>query len=1743
MNPFHSGQSVFPGIFDSPPARTTRTRSARRADRDLVFAPPKKKQERRTFFLSLLIYLVGVFPTHLYALPQGGSFQAGAGTIENVSPEKTVVQQASDKAILHWQSFGNEAHEHIHFQMPSSDSAALNRVTGDDPSRILGKLTSNGNLMLVNRNGIFFGKDAQIDVNGLIATTADIRNEDFLAGNYRFDIPGLPGAGVVNRGRITASEGGLVALVAPWVENAGAIHARLGRVNLASGSTFTLDLYGDRLVQLGVGADFASGLAGPDGEPVSALVTHSGEIHADGGIVRLDVSTARHALDNVINLSGIVQARTAVKRNGRIVLEGGGTGRVNVSGTLDASGRGDGETGGTVYVFGEQVNLFGDALLDVSGDVGGGEVLVGGDYQGGGPYFTATDTFVGDGVSVFADALTSGDGGRAIFWANRRMKFFGRVQTRGGRLRGNGGFVEVSGKEELYFDGFVDTRAPNGETGTLLLDPEDIIIADGSGATASGAATFTIHEETLEALGGFTDVNLTAENSIELQDLSDDVLSLNISGSVTFLAKNGGITFADTNDKITTNGTINLNAKGALTLGSIESNDEKITLTGSDLVLGGTLDSGISETTIVSSNGGTIGLGDAAGTLSISRDELQKITASNLVLGNGASSVSVDNVTAANSASIGTLTLNAAGSGSSVSFGGNASTFNALTVNAGDGISIGSGLTTDSGNLILNGNADGGGSSSIVLASGIAVTAAGNLELRSAGGGITSSGNATLTSGGGLTLGNDFTAGGGAALNGGTGITLASGIAVDSGGLLTLGTTTGGIAAQGAVALNAANGINLNSGLTAQGVATLNADTDGTGGAFTLASGKTLSTNNNALSITASDIVLNGSLTSGISETTIVSSNGGTIGLGDAAGSLALSGSELQRVTANSLTLGNGASSISVDDVSAANSANIGTLTLNASGPGSSVSFGNNASTFNALTVNAGNGIAVGSGLTTASGNLILNGNADGGGNSSIEFANDVTVTAAGNLELRSAGGGITTSGNATLTSGGGLTLGSDFTADGDAALNGGTGVTLASGIAVTSGGLLTLGTTTGGIAAQGAIALNAANGINLNSDLTAQGAAALNADTDGNGGAFTLASGKNLSSNNNALSITAGDIVLNGSLTSGTVVTTIASSTGGTIGLGDAAGSLALSGFELQRITTNSLTLGNGASDISVDNVGAANSANVGTLTLNAAGSGSSVRFMGDESTVNALTVNAGNGVQVSADVTTQGATNINTDADGDGSGAFTLDSGKTLATSGNALSLTTAGLAVNGNLTSGGAGTAVEVSQAGAKIGVGDTADCGGSCDLLMTSSDLNNITAGSFTIGGANNGGITVDGLTAAAPLTLVSSAAGNSVDFANTASSFTGLTVQSGGSISDSAGGTLSVSGASSFTVADSIQLGNTANVFGGAVNLNASNGNATLNTNNALTLGSSSIGGTLTASVGGGNGLNVSGVQTAGGGIVLNADGDLTLTGRLVTSNSSDSAIQLTSANGGIFDGDTNDALDIDAPTGGLIVNSVTGFGTAANAIETRIDSVSIRNTGNGAINLFETDSLNIAAIEHAGTGDVIVSYFGALTGQASVSVADGSKTFVNRNVGSILVGGSGKTLSQLSTETTARRFRTLEGDYAGASLPVSQARSVGEVLAGTGSGPFVANLFEKDFKLFEVAGKPSGYPELGGFARFWGPLQDERTEVAKVKSRKRQRGPAFVRKQTETGTGGRAATRLPRKRAPEDTVLTGENRP
>lgn len=379
----------------------------------------------------LAVSLMMACGASVQAQPTGGVVSAGSATIGGTAANMTITQTTPNVAI-NWQSFGIQPGQSVQFVQPGSSSVALNRVIGANPSHILGSLSANGKVFLVNPNGILFGQGASVNVGGLVASTLAISDANFMARNYQFS--GAGAGTVVNQGTINAANAGYVALLGANVSNQGVIAAQLGTVALAAGNAVTLDLAGDKLLNIKV-----------DQAAVNALVDNGGMIRADGGTVLLSARSATALLDTVINMNGVIQANSLVEKNGVIRLEGGAAGVVSVSGTLEASGMGAGQTGGTVQILGDKIGLF-DGHVNAAGDAGGGTVLVGGDFQGTNPAVqNATATYMSRDASISADAITHGKGGKVIVWGNDSTRAHGSITARGGAQGGDGGLIETSG--------------------------------------------------------------------------------------------------------------------------------------------------------------------------------------------------------------------------------------------------------------------------------------------------------------------------------------------------------------------------------------------------------------------------------------------------------------------------------------------------------------------------------------------------------------------------------------------------------------------------------------------------------------------------------------------------------------------------------------------------------------------------------------------------------------------------------------------------------------------------------------------------------------------------------------------------------------------------------------------------------------------------------------------------------------------------------------------------------------------------------------------------------------------------------------------------------------------------------------------------------------------------------------------------------------------------------------------------
>ncbi|HYR25486.1 MAG TPA: hypothetical protein VEQ09_06635, partial [Aquabacterium sp.] len=264
------------------------------------------------------------------------------------------------------------------------------------------------------------------------------------------------------------------------------------------------DFHGDGLIGLTI-----------DRAAFDALVDNAGTLQADGGVVALSARSANALVDQVVNNTGLIQAQSLVARNGRIVLDGGDSGTTHVSGTLDASAN-DGQ-GGRITVTGQHIVLDGGATLNAAGATGGGQIHVGGGYQGRDSGIANASTVTAD-ASVRADASATGngEGGQVVFWSDDTTRFAGQIAVRGGQDGGNGGLAEVSGKRLLAYSGRTDAQASQGRTGDLLLDPSTLTIQAGAATGDITGSTVTVAD--LEAQNA--NVLLQATGIITFADLS-----------------------------------------------------------------------------------------------------------------------------------------------------------------------------------------------------------------------------------------------------------------------------------------------------------------------------------------------------------------------------------------------------------------------------------------------------------------------------------------------------------------------------------------------------------------------------------------------------------------------------------------------------------------------------------------------------------------------------------------------------------------------------------------------------------------------------------------------------------------------------------------------------------------------------------------------------------------------------------------------------------------------------------------------------------------------------------------------------------------------------------------------------------------------------------------------------------------------------------------------------------------------
>ena len=610
--------------------------------------------------------------TPAIAGPSGGEVTGGEGSISSEG-KVTNIEQLTELLSIEWSSFDLNRDETVNFLQPHSSSLVLNQILQNGPSQIRGSINANGHVLLINPRGVIFGESATINVGAMTASTLWIDRDDFLNGDLMLRDVDSGDNAVVNFGIISAASGG-VNLLGDSVKNEGLITAELGYVNLVSGREAYLTFDEEGFLGVNVTEDVVENLLGEE-----SSVENTGHISAEGGKVILQANVSRGLFDSAVNNSGIIEA----------------TGF-------------DNGAGGSVQLLGDTVAVENGSRIAVDGASGGGEILLGGSFQGSDPGISnAHNTFVGEDVHISADATAQGNGGEIIVWADEATEFRGNITARGGAQGGDGGFVEVSGKRYLDFAGSVDTTAVNGETGMLLLDPTDITIIDGTSDNDEdppndGDSTFegeppggmgppvpgvvgtvagtdvgpsTIAESELEGIAATTNISLEATNNITVSALiTDGALNLAQDGtaSVTFRADSdgdgsGSFSMADTSNSIITAGGDVIISGENITVGDINAGTGDITLTaGSDITAPGTY---------TGANGSfNFGQANTGGTLNVTGATFALSTTASALGGTGTDTLQGDT----------SYSITGAGSGTSTLFATAWSAIEGLTGTAGD---------------------------------------------------------------------------------------------------------------------------------------------------------------------------------------------------------------------------------------------------------------------------------------------------------------------------------------------------------------------------------------------------------------------------------------------------------------------------------------------------------------------------------------------------------------------------------------------------------------------------------------------------------------------------------------------------------------------------------------------------------------------------------------------------------------------------------------------------------------------------------------------------------------------------------------------------------------------------------------------------------------------------------------------------------------------------------------------------
>ena len=505
-------------------------------------------------FKPVRLMLLGAASVSAISAAQASTISSASNGITSTTTANTqTITQTTARGIINWNDLSVAAGKTLTFNQPDKNAITLNRVIGlpnggaITPTHIDGTIAANGQVWILNPTGVLIGSSGRVNVGGLLASTLDMTDQAFEAAGNEFSLSGTSTASVINSGIITTTDSGYAVLAGGGFlqnQDEGIIQANLGTVAIGSGKAVTMSFSGDRLISFVISQP----------SDVTAYIENRGKLIANGGRVLMTTRTASAFEASVVNNSGLVQARSASMQNGEIILDAGpgANAYAFVNGTLDASGLGSGETGGTITASAREVRVFSTAKVLAKGLAGGGSITIGqGPFAGNTTSPTTLNVY--SGSTIDASATLSGAGGTITLLSNinASASFIGangNFYADGGSSGGAGGTISAYFSTIDLTNSTASLSARPGLAASLNFFSNDITLSNTSGGygriapsdvenilnagrkvsfnaigEASGSGSIIIASGISKTSSAASTLNFTARNSINLNSGADIV--------------------------------------------------------------------------------------------------------------------------------------------------------------------------------------------------------------------------------------------------------------------------------------------------------------------------------------------------------------------------------------------------------------------------------------------------------------------------------------------------------------------------------------------------------------------------------------------------------------------------------------------------------------------------------------------------------------------------------------------------------------------------------------------------------------------------------------------------------------------------------------------------------------------------------------------------------------------------------------------------------------------------------------------------------------------------------------------------------------------------------------------------------------------------------------------------------------------------------------------------------------------